>query len=296
MLPDLSNLRCFEAAATHLNFRAAANAVALSPAAFSERIRRLEETVGASLFTRTTRRVRLTPEGERLLPQARNTLAQARQCVDLLREQGPAPFELTIGTRFELGLSWLLPGLSELSLHRPEQQIHLWFSEGPAIMEALLRGHIDGLVGSMRLVSSRLSTLPLHEERYVFVASPELLKASPIETAADARRHRLIDTNPSFPLFQYFQDMAPVEPAWQFESHSYLGAIAAIRRRVIDGAGVAVLPEYFVKPDLLEGRLKTVFPQVECRTDWFRLVWVSGHSRSADLEALGQFFRGRELT
>jgi DNA-binding transcriptional LysR family regulator len=296
MLPDLSNLRCFEAAATHLNFRAAANAVSLSPAAFSERIRRLEETVGVELFTRTTRRVRLTPEGERLLPQARVTLGQAQQCVDMLRSQGPAPFELTIGTRFELGLSWMLPGISELARRRPEQQIHLWFSEGPAIMEALLRGHIDALVGSMRLVSSKLCTLPLHEESYVFVASPALLERRPLEIPEHALSHTLIDTNPSLPLFRYFQDMAPVEPAWRFGSHSFLGAIAAIRARVLECAGVAVLPEYFVRGDLAEGRLVPVIEQVECRTDWFRLVWVEGHSRSTDLEALAQFFRSRELT
>ena len=295
MLPDLTNLACFEAAATHLNFRAAANAVALSPAAFSERIRRLEETLGETLFTRTTRRVRLTPKGERLLPQARATLVEARQCVDLLREQGPVPFELTIGTRFELGLSWVLPGLTDLAESRPEQQVHLWFSEGPAIMEALLRGQIDGLIGSMRLVSQKLSTLPLHEERYRFVASPSLMARRPLETAEDAIGHTLIDTNPSLPLFRYFQDMAPVEPAWRFGSHSYLGAIAAIRARVLHGAGVAVLPEYFIQEDILEGRLVPIFEEVTCRTDWFRLVWLDGHTRSAELEALGHFLRGRKL-
>ena len=150
MLPDLTNLQCFDAAATHLNFRAAANTVGLSPAAFSERIRRLEDTVGAVLFTRTTRRVRLTPEGERLLPQARATLVEARLCVDSLRSQGPAPFELTIGTRYELGMSWVLPSITALEKARPEQQLHLWFSQGPTMMEALLRGQIDAVIGSMR--------------------------------------------------------------------------------------------------------------------------------------------------
>ena len=43
MLPDLICLECFEALATHLSFRVAARQVALSPAAFSDRIKRLEE-------------------------------------------------------------------------------------------------------------------------------------------------------------------------------------------------------------------------------------------------------------
>ena len=43
MLPDLESLRCFEEAARQLNFRAAAKAVGLTPAALGQRIRRLEE-------------------------------------------------------------------------------------------------------------------------------------------------------------------------------------------------------------------------------------------------------------
>ena len=295
MLPDLVNLQCFEAAATHLNFRAAANAVHLSPAAFSERIRRLEETVGVVLFSRTTRRVRLTPEGERLLPQARITLGEAAACVEQLRSAGPAPFEMTIGTRFELGLSWVLPGINVLADRRPEQRLHLWFSEGPAIMEALLRGQVDALIGSMRLVSRKLQTIPLHEERYVFVANPMLIDEHPLESAADAKHHTLVDTNPSLPLFRYFQDMASVDTSWNFGNHSYMGAIAAIRDRVLQGAGVAVLPEYFVRCDLDAGRLVQVLDHIPCRSDWFRLVWVDGHVRSKDLEALGQFLRERPL-
>ena len=71
---DLDSLRCFEAAATTLNFRAAAIRVHLSPAAFSERLRRLEGDLGAKLFTRTTRKVELSTSGRRLLPLARDVL------------------------------------------------------------------------------------------------------------------------------------------------------------------------------------------------------------------------------
>src|SRR6187549_2541817 len=112
MLPDLESLRCFDAAATHLSFRVAARTVALSPAAFGERIKRLEEQLGAPLFERTTRRVTLTPAGERLVPQARRVLDEARRCLQSARDEtAPAPYDLTVGTRFELGISWLTPAL-----------------------------------------------------------------------------------------------------------------------------------------------------------------------------------------
>ena len=105
-LPDLESLRCFLAAARHLSFRVAARAVALSPAAFSDRIQRLEDTLGASLFDRTTRRVALTAAGERLVPEAQRCLDQARRCGEVvLREDGaPLPYELTDRHTLKLGL------------------------------------------------------------------------------------------------------------------------------------------------------------------------------------------------
>ncbi|MEQ9320960.1 MAG: LysR family transcriptional regulator, partial [Polyangiaceae bacterium] len=115
MLPDLESLRCFHAAAQHLNFREAARTVGLSPAAFGDRIKRLEELLDVRLFDRTTRKVALTPAGERLWPHARQCLEQASRCAEIARgEHGTSPFALTIGTRFELGMSWITPALSEL--------------------------------------------------------------------------------------------------------------------------------------------------------------------------------------
>ena len=102
---DLDSLRCFEAAATTLSFRAAASRIGLSPAAFSDRIRRLEDQLQVRLFDRTTRRVALTAAGQRLLPQSRRTLAEAALCGPAARDQSKElPVELVVGTRYELGL------------------------------------------------------------------------------------------------------------------------------------------------------------------------------------------------
>ena len=72
---DLDSLRCFDAAATTLRFRAAAARVHLSAAAFSDRIRRLEESLDVSLLRRTTRKVALTDAGQRLLPLVREKIS-----------------------------------------------------------------------------------------------------------------------------------------------------------------------------------------------------------------------------
>ncbi|GAA3059299.1 LysR family transcriptional regulator StgR [Kitasatospora albolonga] len=67
-------LRGFVATADTLHFGRAAERLHVAQQALSRDVRALEETLGQRLFDRTTRSVRLTPEGERLLPKVRELL------------------------------------------------------------------------------------------------------------------------------------------------------------------------------------------------------------------------------
>ncbi|RST13879.1 LysR family transcriptional regulator [Streptomyces sp. WAC05374] len=77
MVPDIEPrlLRAFVAVADELHFTRAAARLYVAQQALSRDIRRLERELGAELFTRTTRHVTLTPDGERLVPYAQAVLA-----------------------------------------------------------------------------------------------------------------------------------------------------------------------------------------------------------------------------
>jgi len=286
--PDLESLRCFLAGAKHATFRRAAKAVALSPAAFSDRIARLEEQLERSLFQRSTRSVRLTTSGERLVPQAERALAEARRCVDVVStEDTTPPFDLVVGTRFELGLSWLVPMLDALETAEPARRLHLHFGQSDDLLDQLDRDHIDAFISSARLTRSGLAYARLHEEQYAFVASGALLEERPLRKARDARHHRLLELHPDLPLFRYLLDARPGDEVWAFDRMQFLGTIGAVRACVIDGSGVAVLPAYFVAEDLKAGRLVSLLPRTKLHVDWFRLVWKEGHPRSEALRRLG---------
>jgi DNA-binding transcriptional LysR family regulator len=82
---DVRLLRHFVAVAEELHFTRAAARLFVSEQALSRDIRRLEEQLGLTLFARSTRRVVLTSEGERLLVRARELLALHDRTVQELR-------------------------------------------------------------------------------------------------------------------------------------------------------------------------------------------------------------------
>lgn len=79
---DVRTLRHFVAVAEELNFTRAAARLFVAQQAVSRDIRQLEQRLGTPLFVRTTRRVSLTPEGERLLIRARELVALHDTIVD----------------------------------------------------------------------------------------------------------------------------------------------------------------------------------------------------------------------
>lgn len=288
---DLESLRCFVVAAECDSFRTAAQRVALSAGAFSDRMRRLEEQLGALLFDRATRRPQLTDAGLRLLPHARALLSSAERCADIARaSEQRAPFELTVGTRFELGLSWLCPALDPLKEAVPERTIHLFMGDTPDLLARVERGDLDAVVFSARLTSGRLRYAALHPEPYVFVSARPGL-AGPEQ----AHEHTLLEVSRDMPLFRYLLDALPDATPWPFARCELLGGIGAVRYRALQGAGVAVLPEYFVRDDLTAGSLHRLMPEVQLREDTFRLVWRAGHPLERELLALADALRARPL-
>ncbi len=295
-LPDLDSLRCFVEAARTLNFRAASRVVGLTPAALGQRIQKLEDELGVRLFHRTTRKVELTEAGLALLPQARETIDAAWECTRAARgELGPAPMELTVGTRHELGLSWLRPMLHDLQRSFPGVTFQLYFGSGPDLELRVRTQAIDCAISSRRITDPRVDGIRVHEERYVFCGSPQLLLDGPISTAADCENHALVDIGPELPLFRYWREAPDAPEGVRFAGVRFMGTIQAIRDAVVDGDGIAVLPEYLARPDLAAGRLKLVLPEVVAESDWFRLLLRLDDPRRKLLERLAATMREHPL-
>jgi DNA-binding transcriptional LysR family regulator len=293
---SIDGLRCFAEAARLLNFRGAARVVAISPAAFGQRIQKLEHELGQVLFRRTTRSIVLTKAGLRLLPAASRALAAVDECARAGRgELQAAPLELVLGTRHELGMSWIVPMLPALERALPGLTLHLYVGSGADLSQRVRSGELDCAVTSSRILDPKLDGLRLHEERYVFVAARALVRRRPLRRAQDARMHTLYDITAELPLFRYWADTAGSIDSLAFGRVIRLGTIAAIRWAVLRGDGVAVLPHYFVEADLRARRLIELLPHVRAHADWFRLLTRTDDPRRSVFERLGEAMRAHPL-
>jgi LysR family glycine cleavage system transcriptional activator len=295
-LPPLDSLRCFVEAARSLSFRKAARTVHLSPAAVGQRIRALEDLIGGPLFSRTTRKMALTPRGLSLLPMARDALGAAERCLGA-GEGAHASFagDLVLGTRHELGMSWILPQLPSLGQEHPRLSLHLYVGSGADLVSRVATRDIDCAITSSRIQDPQLEAIKLAEETYDFVGATKLLAKKPLRKAEDARNHVLFDTTSELPLFRYFRDARGGIDSMRFGKVVRLGAIEAIRAMVEQGHGVAVLPTYYVAEALQKKRLTRVTPKVDLPSDWFRLVFRADDARRPLYDWLAARMQGAPL-
>ena len=295
-LVPIESLQCFLAAAKALNFSKASGVLHLSPAAFGQRIRQLEEYLGIKLFSRTTRRVELTSAGHRMVAQVRSVLELVGTLPEIANDDTyVTPRTMTIGTRHELGMSWLLPLLPVLEDAVPGLRLHLHFSDSSELLRLLYADELDAAICSVRLANRRFGVEVLHEEHYQLVASTKRFKQHPIRSTMALMDQMLIDLNATLPLARYWLDADEERSQLQFSDVRYLGTIGAILKFVLRGEGVAVLPAYFVEPEVRRGRLQVLFPRKKLLTDHFRLLYARDSRSLGVFETLAKIMRESPL-
>lgn len=147
---DLRQLRYFVTLAEVLNFHRAAERLNMSQPPLTVAIRRLEEELGAQLFERESRGVRLTAAGQAALPAARAALDQARQVRDAVRlGRGGEIGRISVGF-VGSAISAVLPRIIPAFRHLyPKVELRLEEMTSASIAEALVARQLD--VGLVRL-------------------------------------------------------------------------------------------------------------------------------------------------
>ena len=289
------NLRAFEAVARHLNFRAAAEEMALTQSAVSRQIQALEEEVGVSLFLRHTRAVELTSAGAQLLLSVQQSLPRIDGAVRQIR-QSAGRKSVSLTTFASFASMWLIPRLEAFQRDHPDIDIRIDASDTAVDLEvadvdmALRYGtgaHMPA--GSIRLFGETLTP----------VASPWLIKSgAPIKAPADIARFALIEagdahrTHLEWLTWRRWFEIHGLDRAqpkrWLYFNYAYQMVQAALT-----GQGLVLARSSLISESLANGDLVEVLPQH--RMDSPMAYWLIVGPRNAMRPEIKAFCAWLEL-
>lgn len=241
-----SILRAFEAAGRTGSFRAAAVELSLTPSAVSHAVRKLERTLGATLFEREGRTMRLSPEGEALMRHVGRAFDELRRGLEIVSTRGPMMLRLHSAPSF--AAQWLSPRLSRFLRDHPGIEVRLAAGTDYA---RFVNDEFDAdiIYGPRR--DEGLVAVPLGEETVTPLCAPEL--ARQIGTPMDLYRCVLIESDNKqirWPAWFAHNALAAPRPHGTRFDRSFLAIAAAV-----NGLGVALESTRLAERELASGRL-----------------------------------------
>lgn len=261
-IKNLHDLEVFVCAAEQGSLSAAARQLDLSPALASACLKRLEAELGSPLMVRSTRSLRLTLEGERLLPAARLAISGLRTAVEeIATGRRIVRDHLQISMPSDLGRNLVLGWLDDFQTRYPEVTFRLELSDRPA---DIYRQPVDLAIRYGVQADSGLVALPLLAgNRRVLCAAPVYIARHGMpESPADLADHNCLR----------FRIADGIHEQWRFERAGDSTQVTvngdrisddgdAVRRWAVAGRGIAYKSRLDVVPDLLAGRLVQLCPE-----------------------------------
>jgi DNA-binding transcriptional LysR family regulator len=237
---DTQLLRTFVSLAETCSFSRTGARVGRSQSAISGQVAKLETALGVRLFTRDTRNVALTPEGERLLPDARSMVAQADAMLARFRTPDLSGL-VRFGSPEDFASVYLPDILGVFAAAHPAVELHVTCQLTLPLISEFEAGEHDLIVIKQDPARPYPGARALWRERLVWVAAPHFnasrgtvpLVLSPAPCVYRARALGALET---------------VGWTWHsvYTSPSFAGAVAAVRA----GLGAMVIPETMVPNDL----------------------------------------------
>jgi DNA-binding transcriptional LysR family regulator len=262
MLNRLEILKIFAAAAAAPTFREAAKRLGVSPQVVTRAVRELEETVGETLFHRSTRRIQITAFGQSF---ARNAEA-ALSAVDNLFGPAMSRVDEAVGVvrvtaSSMIGRRFVLPILVDLMKRYPGLVADLRLSDvpSPVVDEQIDIGVRAGSIGDNRFVARMVGLLP-----FWLVGAPSL-----IESAGEPKNLKELESMPMtclidrasgrpWPLiFRGERQVQPASPVFVTDdTEAEIEAACA-------GLGFCQTAEYLLRPYIERGQLVRVLARFE---------------------------------
>lgn len=253
MKTTLDEMQAFITVIDAGSISAAAELLEQTPSGVSRALGRLEEKLGTTLLTRTTRRLHLTAEGEAFLEQARAIVASVEAAEEQIAARRARPAgKLRVDAAMPFMLHVIAPLVADYRARYPEVALELNSSERYI---DLLERRTDVAIRIGPLADSTLHARPLTHSRLRVLASPAYLQqhGTP-ENLAQLRGHALLGFNEpdslnQWPLHDEDGALLHVRPVLAVSSGETL------RRLALEGVGIVCLSDFMTERDRDTGAL-----------------------------------------
>lgn len=289
-LPNLEDLAVFVQVAKRASFAAAASELGMSTAFISKRIRLLEQNLGVRLLHRTTRRVSVSEDGERVYHWALRILDSVQRMGDEVSALHREPSgQLRIASSLGLGRRFVAPALSELAARYPQLDIRLDVHD--RLVDLVAEGvDLDIRVGNE--IAANLIAKPLAKNRRVLCAAPGYLerRGTPRSLAELTSHDCLVIKERDHPFGVWHLEGPSGE-----ENVKVTGPLSSNHGEVVhqwclDGRGILLRSWWDVHDSLADGRLVQVLPEYQQQADIWA-VHAAPLASSARVRVAVEFFR-----
>lgn len=289
-LPNLEDLAVFVQVARRASFAAAASELGMSTAFISKRIRLLEQNLGVRLLHRTTRRVSVSEDGERVYHWALRILDSVQRMGDEVSALHREPSgQLRIASSLGLGRRFVAPALSELAARYPQLDIRLDVHD--RLVDLVAEGvDLDIRVGNE--IAANLIAKPLAKNRRVLCAAPAYLerRGTPRSLAELTSHDCLVIKERDHPFGVWHLGGPSGE-----ENVKVTGPLSSNHGEVVhqwclDGRGILLRSWWDVHDSLADGRLVQVLPEYQQQADIWA-VHAAPLASSARVRVAVEFFR-----
>jgi DNA-binding transcriptional LysR family regulator len=279
---DLAEVRIFVEAVDAGGLSAAARLLSMPKSSISRALVRLEAELGAVLFERSTRGMRLSDAGELFLPHARRLLdgaGEAQAAVDGLAGQPQGVLRVNAAVTFALGIvaPMLAPFLERYS------DVSVVLDTDNRVID-LARGDADIAIRIGALTDSDLMVRHLGDIELWPCASAAYLDLHGVPaTVAELQAHRLIGrvaagTSWQFHTPEGVEERCAVLPGTAVSEPAVLQAI------VLAGAGIGRLPDFLARPYVQSGQLVRLLPAWRSETVAVNALYARNRSVSAKVK------------
>ncbi|MEI4472261.1 LysR family transcriptional regulator [Frigidibacter sp. MR17.24] len=258
-LERLTGLVAFARAGSLGSYSAAARSLSVSPSAVSKSVRRLETQLGVALFTRTTRSLVLTPEGQALHDRALRLIEAAEDIEQTAGALRAAPSgRLRIAAPLALGIHVIAPLLPAFRRAHPKVRVELRLNDR---LVDLIEEGIDVAIRIGDLADSRLLSRVLMRQRLCCFAAPSYLagRAAP-RRPADLAGHEMValryQGSGRLMRWSFAGRGGPVEI--RPDAGIVVDASDALVSALVAGAGIGMTSTVLARPHVARGALVPV--------------------------------------